>query len=99
MLYGRDKDRLSKVLMFVQSHAQICYQQFFYLSTFFKCDLWRVCIEFLKSVEWIRYNVPIKTMKSTCIIRAFLDIIIIIKPEILIQLAVKIHVWCVKLHD
>ena len=52
-----------------------CYhQQFFYHITCFKCDLCRVCSEFIKSVEWIRYNVPIKSMKSTYIIRAFLDI-------------------------
>ena len=49
-----------------------CYhQQFFITSHAFQCDLCRVCSEFLKSVEWIRYNVPIKSIKSTYIIRAF----------------------------
>ena len=116
LLYGRDKDSLSKVLMFVQSHAQtfLLSSTIFYHITSFKCDLCQVCSEFLKSVEWIRYNVPIKSLKLTYIIRAFLDIMSIITPEILIhrsvkailytvtiyvQLAVKMHIWCVKLHN
>ena len=66
LLYGRDKDSLSKVLMFVQSHAQtvLLSSTIFYHITCFKCDLCRVCSEFLKSVEWIRYNVPIKSINQ-----------------------------------
>ena len=67
LLYGRDKDSLSKVFMFVQSHAQtfLSSSTIFYHITCFKCDLCRVCSEFLKSVERIRYNVPMKSIKST----------------------------------
>ena len=91
LLYGRDKDSLSNALMFVQSHAQtfLLSSTIFYHITCFKCDLCRVCSEFLKSVEWIRYNVPIKSIKSTYIIRAFLDIMSIITPKILIHHSVK----------
>ena len=73
LLYGRDKDSLSKVLMFVQSHAQtfLLSSTIFYHITCSKCDLCRVCSEFLKSVEWIRYYVPTKSIKLTYIIRAF----------------------------
>ena len=73
-----------------------CYhQQFFYHITCFKCDLCRVFSEFLKSVEWIRYNVPIKSIKSTYIIRAFLDIMSIITPEIFIHHSVKAILYMV----
>ena len=73
LLYGRDKVSLSKVLMFVQSHAQtfLLSSTIFYHITCSKCDLCRVCSEFLKSVEWIRYYVPTKSIKLTYIIRAF----------------------------
>ena len=69
----KTKDSLSKVLMFVQSHAQtsLLSSTIFYHITCFKCDLCQVCSEFLKSVEWIRYNVPMKSIKSIHIIRAF----------------------------
>ena len=60
-----------------------------YHITCVKCDLCRVCSEFLNAVVWIRYNVPIKSIKSTYIIRAFLDIMSIITPEILIHDSVK----------
>ena len=91
LLYGRDKDILFRILMFVQCHAQtfLLSSTIFYHITCFKCDLCRVCCEFLKSVEGIRYNVPIKSIKSTYIIRAFLDIMSIITPEILIHHSVK----------
>ena len=97
LLYGHDKDSLSKVLMFVQSHAQTCLlsSTIFYHITCSKCDLRRVCSEFLKSVEWIRYNVPIKNIKSTSIIRAFLDIMSIITAEILIHQSVKAILYIV----
>ena len=84
LLYGHDKDSHSKVCMFVQSHAQtfLLSSTLLYHITCFKYDLCRVCSEFLKSVEWICYNVPIKSIKSTYIIRAFLDILSIITPKI-----------------
>ena len=70
LLYGRDKDSLSEVLMFVQSHAHtfLLSSTIFITSHALNVKLCRVCNEFLKSVEWIRYNVPIK---STYIIQAF----------------------------
>ena len=97
LLYGRDKDSLSKVLMFVQSHAQtsLLSSTIFYHISCFKCDLCQVCSEFLKSVEWIRYNVPIKSIKSIHIIRAFLDIMSIITPKILIHHSVKVILYIV----
>ena len=54
-----------------------------------------VCSEFLKSVKWIRYNIQIKSIKSTHIIRAFLDIMSIITPEISIHHSVKAILYMV----
>ena len=83
LLYGRDKDSLSKVFMFVQSHAQtfLLSSTIFCHITCFKCDLCGVCGEFLKSVEWTCHNVPIKSIKPTYIIRACLDIMSVVNAR------------------
>ena len=71
------------------------HQQSFYHITCFKCDKCQICSEFLKTVEWIRYNVQIKSIIKTYVIRAFLDIMSIITPDISIHHSVKAILYMV----